>query len=53
MYGLAVAGSAGVEEVLRGILADTEITLGLMGYKSIEEIWRKREAIMTPLDWIV
>ena len=31
MYGLAIGGSKGVEEVLRSILADTEITLGLSG----------------------
>jgi lactate 2-monooxygenase len=46
MYGLALGGEEGVEEVLRGLLADTEITLGLSGYKSIDEIWGKREAIL-------
>ncbi|KAI0292446.1 FMN-dependent alpha-hydroxy acid dehydrogenase [Russula brevipes] len=44
MYGLALGGEQGVEEVLRALLADTEITLGLSGYKSIDEIWGKREA---------
>ncbi|VDB94429.1 unnamed protein product [Peniophora sp. CBMAI 1063] len=47
MYGLAISGQQGVEEVLRGLLADTEITLGLCGYKNIEEIQGKREEIMT------
>jgi len=46
MYGLALGGSEGVEEVLRGLLADTEVTLGLSGYKSIDEIWGKREAVL-------
>ena len=46
MYGLALGGEAGVEEVLRGLLADTEVTLGLSGYKSIDEIWGKREAVL-------
>ena len=46
MYGLALGGSEGVEEVLRGLLADTEVTLGLSGYKSINEIWGKREAVL-------
>jgi lactate 2-monooxygenase len=46
MYGLAVGGEQGVEEVLRALLADTEITLGLSGYKSIEEIWAKRGAVL-------
>ncbi|KAF8260928.1 FMN-dependent dehydrogenase-domain-containing protein, partial [Lactarius quietus] len=46
MYGLAISGEQGVEEVLRSLLADTEVTLGLSGYKSIEEIWAKREAVL-------
>ncbi|KAF8262368.1 oxidoreductase [Lactarius quietus] len=46
MYGLAIGGEQGVEEVLRSLLADTEVTLGLSGYKSIEEIWAKREAVL-------
>ncbi|KAH9960187.1 FMN-dependent alpha-hydroxy acid dehydrogenase [Russula dissimulans] len=50
MYGLALGGKQGVEEVLRGLLADTEITLGLSGYKSIDEIWGKREAVLEKAD---
>ena len=46
MYGLVLGGKEGVEEVLRGLLADTEVTLGLSGYKSIDEIWGKREAVL-------
>ncbi|KAI0246396.1 FMN-dependent alpha-hydroxy acid dehydrogenase [Lactifluus subvellereus] len=46
VYGLALGGEEGVEEVLRGLLAETEITLGLSGYKSIDEIWGKRETIL-------
>ncbi|KAH9961462.1 FMN-dependent dehydrogenase [Lactifluus volemus] len=50
MYGLVLGGKEGVEEVLRGLLADTEITLGLSGYRSIDEIWGKREAILEKAD---
>jgi len=46
MYGLAVGGEQGVEEVLRSLLAYTEVTLGLSGYKNIEEIWAKRGAVL-------
>ncbi|TFY71896.1 hypothetical protein EVG20_g1098, partial [Dentipellis fragilis] len=46
MYGLSINGEQGVEEVLRGLLADTEITLGLSGYKNLDEIWGKREEFM-------
>ena len=46
MYGLALGGEEGVEEVLRALLVDTEITLGLSGYKNIDDIWGKREAVL-------
>lgn len=38
MYGLAVAGEQGVYEVLRNLLADTDITLALCGCSSIAEL---------------
>ncbi|KII91047.1 hypothetical protein PLICRDRAFT_90755 [Plicaturopsis crispa FD-325 SS-3] len=50
MYGLAIAGQAGVEDVLRSTLADLEVTLGLSGYTSLEEIRGKREEIITRID---
>ncbi|KAI0049448.1 FMN-dependent alpha-hydroxy acid dehydrogenase [Auriscalpium vulgare] len=50
MYGLAINGQQGVEEVLRGILADTEITLGLSGYKSVADIQGKREQVITKME---
>jgi isopentenyl diphosphate isomerase/L-lactate dehydrogenase-like FMN-dependent dehydrogenase len=37
-YGLAVGGEAGVREVLRNLLADLEITLGLAGCASCAEL---------------
>jgi lactate 2-monooxygenase len=37
-YGLAIAGEQGVTEVLRNFYADFELTMGLAGCKSIEEI---------------
>jgi len=50
MYGLALSGEQGVEEALRTLLADTEITLGLSGYKNIDEIWGRREAVLEKAD---
>ena len=50
IYGLALGGEQGVEEVLRALLADTEITLGLSGYKNLDEIWGKREAVLEKAD---
>ena len=50
IYGLAVAGEDGVEQVIRDILADLEITLGLSGYKNLDEIRGKADEIMVRLD---
>jgi isopentenyl diphosphate isomerase/L-lactate dehydrogenase-like FMN-dependent dehydrogenase len=37
-YGLAIAGENGVREVVRNLLADFELTMGLAGCASIQEI---------------
>ena len=50
IYGLACGGQAGVEQVIKGILADLEITLGLTGYKNLEEIRGKADEIMVRMD---
>jgi isopentenyl diphosphate isomerase/L-lactate dehydrogenase-like FMN-dependent dehydrogenase len=50
MYGLAIGGEQGVEQVLRSTLADLEITMGLSGYKSVEEIQGKREEVLVKVD---
>jgi isopentenyl diphosphate isomerase/L-lactate dehydrogenase-like FMN-dependent dehydrogenase len=39
-YGLAVGGEQGVRDVLRNLLADTELTLGLAGCASWAEVGR-------------
>lgn len=46
MYGLAAGGQAGVEQVLKTILADLEITMGLSGYKNLQEIQGQRDKIV-------
>ncbi|WP_314147638.1 alpha-hydroxy-acid oxidizing protein [uncultured Leifsonia sp.] len=38
VYGLAIAGERGVHDVLRNILAELDITLGLAGVRSVEEL---------------
>ncbi|MFO0845696.1 MAG: lactate 2-monooxygenase [Gemmataceae bacterium] len=43
-YGLAVGGEAGVREVVRNLLADTELTLGLAGCASFAEAGRENLA---------
>lgn len=46
VYGLALAGEDGVEAVVRSLLCDLEVTLGLSGYSSIEEVQGKGEEII-------
>jgi isopentenyl diphosphate isomerase/L-lactate dehydrogenase-like FMN-dependent dehydrogenase len=40
MYGLALAGQAGVEHVVRCLLAELDLTLALSGYTSIAQVDR-------------
>jgi lactate 2-monooxygenase len=40
-YGLAIAGEAGVREVLRNFAADFDLTMGLAGCRSVAEIDRE------------
>jgi len=40
VYGLAVAGERGVRDVIRNFLADFDLTMGLAGHASAEEISR-------------
>lgn len=40
-YGLAVAGEAGVREVVRNLAADFDLTMGLSGCRSVAEITRE------------
>jgi len=37
-YGLAVGGQAGVEAVLRQLLAETDITLALLGGRTARDL---------------
>ena len=39
-YGLGIAGEAGVREVVRNVLAELDITLGLSGHTSVAELDR-------------
>jgi lactate 2-monooxygenase len=43
-YGLAIAGEAGVREVIRNFVADFDLTMGLAGCRSVAEI--DREALV-------
>jgi lactate 2-monooxygenase len=40
VYGLALAGEAGVREVIANVLAEFDLTMGLAGYRGVGEITR-------------
>ena len=40
VYGLALAGERGVREVIRNLVADLDLTLGLAGHDSVEGLTR-------------
>ncbi len=42
VYGLAIAGEAGVREVIQNFQADFDLTLGLAGCASVSEVDRAR-----------
>jgi lactate 2-monooxygenase len=50
MYGLAIGGEQGVEQVIRSTLADMEVTMGLSGYRDIGEIQGRREEVVVKVD---
>jgi isopentenyl diphosphate isomerase/L-lactate dehydrogenase-like FMN-dependent dehydrogenase len=47
VYGLAIGGEAGVRQVLRNLLADFDLTMGLAGCASVGEI---RPEALAPID---
>ncbi|KAI0690515.1 oxidoreductase [Cytidiella melzeri] len=50
MYGLATGGKEGVEQVIRSILADCELTMGLAGFKDLEELQAEGEEMLVKID---
>ena len=52
IYGLTLGGQKGVEEVIKSIMADLDLTLGLSGHTSLDEIRGKKEEVMMHLDEI-
>ena len=38
VYGLAIGGEEGVKEVVKNLLGDFDLTMGLAGCKSVSEI---------------
>ncbi|EIW75034.1 oxidoreductase [Coniophora puteana RWD-64-598 SS2] len=51
MYGLAIAGQDGVEQILMQTICDMHITLGLIGYSSVKDLIGKRERVLIKSDY--
>jgi lactate 2-monooxygenase len=51
MYGLAIAGQEGVEQILMQTICDLHISMGLAGYGDVNEIIGKRDEILTRLEY--
>ncbi|KAN0088010.1 FMN-dependent dehydrogenase [Tylopilus felleus] len=51
MYGLAIAGQEGVEQILMQTICDLHISMGLTGYSDINEIIGKKDEIMMRLEY--
>ena len=49
VYGLALGGADGVKHVIKTILAELEVTMGLSGYKSIDEFQGKGEEVLAKM----
>ncbi|KAF8431917.1 oxidoreductase [Boletus edulis BED1] len=50
MYGLAIAGEAGVEQVLMQTIADLHLTMGLCGFRDVTDVVGAREKLMVKIN---
>ena len=50
VYGLALGGADGVKHVVKTILADLEVTMGLSGYKNIDEFRGKAGKVLARVE---
>ena len=50
VYGLVLGGADGVKHVIKSILAELEVTMGLSGYKSIDEFQGKAEEVLAKME---
>lgn len=51
MYGLAIAGQEGVEQILMQLICDLHITMGLTGYNDVNDIIGKRDEILARMKY--
>jgi len=51
VYGLAIAGQAGVEQILMQTICDLHITMGLCGFSDVNDLIGKRDQLLIKLDY--
>ncbi|KAF7430846.1 hypothetical protein PC9H_006560 [Pleurotus ostreatus] len=51
LYGLMIAGQEGVEQILKQTMADLHISLGLSGWKELDDIRGRRDDVLVKLDF--
>lgn len=51
LYGLMIAGQEGVEQILKQTMADLHISLGLSGWRELDDIRGRREDVLVKLDF--
>lgn len=51
LYGLMIAGQEGVEQILKQTMADLHISLGLSGWKELDNIRGRRDEVLVKLDF--
>lgn len=51
VYGLAIAGQAGVEQILMQSICDLHITMGLCGFSDVNDLIGKRDELLVKVDY--
>lgn len=51
VYGLAIAGQAGVEQILMQSICDLHMTMGLCGFNDVNDLIGKRDELMVKVDY--
>ncbi|KIY67406.1 oxidoreductase [Cylindrobasidium torrendii FP15055 ss-10] len=50
LWASAVGGQAGIEQVIRQLMAEVDITLGLLGYNSLDELRLHGDEVLTRIE---
>ncbi len=51
LWGSIIAGQAGVEQVVRQTMAELDVTLGLIGYQSLDDVRAMGGEVVKKIDF--